>query len=374
MLVKPDEQRSRCNGRVFSQKGMLSKVGEPLLDLATSLPFENVGITSLISWMQYTGTRPRYCECGELMMVHEEYLDRAYSSSLGEQERDFPGPMTLVHAPTGETGTIPAHVAPLLEKLNRAAATAAQGESVRIAAWQAAARAKGQPGYFLAKRCLDIILAVLSVFIFSPVLVLAAVLIRLTSRGPALFRQERVGYGGRRFTMYKFRSMYIDNDDRLHRTAYEQFLRGERMSGKVDGDLLPEGYAPQSTSDSLPSPKRKRLWASGDPRITPLGNLLRRSSIDELPQLFNVLKGEMSLVGPRPPIPYEVGLYQTWHMGRLDTLPGMTGVWQVQGRSRVSFDQMVQMDLEYIQRQSFWYDVKLLILTIPAVLSRKGAY
>ncbi|HEU5382510.1 MAG TPA: sugar transferase [Ktedonobacteraceae bacterium] len=308
------------------------------------------------------------------MMVHEEYRDRVYSSSLGEQERDFPGPMTLVHAPAGETGTIPSHVAPLLKKLNRAAAATAQVESVKVSAWQAAARAKGLPGYFLAKRFLDIILAVLSVFIFSPLLVTVVVLIRLTSRGPALFRQERVGYGGRHFTMYKFRSMYIDSDDRLHRAAYEQFLRGERMSGKVDGDLLPGSSVPQSTSDSLPSPRRKRLWASEDPRITPLGNLLRRSSIDELPQLFNVLKGDMSLVGPRPPIPYEVGLYQTWHMGRLDTLPGMTGVWQVQGRSRVSFDQMVQMDLEYIQKQSFWYDIKLLILTVPAVLSRKGAY
>ena len=113
---------------------------------------------------------------------------------------------------------------------------------------------------------------------------------------------------------------------------------------------------------------------SGDPRVTLVGNFLRRSSLDELPQLFNVLFGDMSLVGPRPPIPYEVALYQPWHLGRLDTLPGITGIWQVYGRSRVTFDQMVQMDLEYIQKQSLWYDLKLLLLTIPAVLNRRGAY
>jgi lipopolysaccharide/colanic/teichoic acid biosynthesis glycosyltransferase len=159
--------------------------------------------------------------------------------------------------------------------------------------------------------------------------------------------------------------MYVDNDETLHRASYEQFLRGEGKSGKVDGSLPGE--------DSHPL-KHKHSGVPRDPRITPLGYLLRRSSIDELPQLFNVLRGEMSVVGPRPPIPYEVSLYQEWHLGRLETLPGVTGLWQVHGRSRVSFDTMVQMDLEYIEKQSFWYDVKLIFLTIPAVLSRKGAY
>ncbi|HEU5377471.1 MAG TPA: sugar transferase, partial [Ktedonobacteraceae bacterium] len=186
--------------------------------------------------------------------------------------------------------------------------------------------------------------------------------------------QERVGYGGRRFTIYKFRSMYVNCDDRLHRAAYEQFLRGERASGKVDHNLLVQAQTKQCIADSTTIPaRRKHSWMSGDPRITLLGHLLRQSSIDELPQFLNVLRGEMSLVGPRPPIPYEVGMYQPRHMERLDTLPGITGLWQVQGRSRVSFEQMVEMDREYIQKQSFWYDVKLLLLTIPAVLSRKGA-
>jgi lipopolysaccharide/colanic/teichoic acid biosynthesis glycosyltransferase len=137
------------------------------------------------------------------------------------------------------------------------------------------------------------------------------------------------------------------------------------MSGKVDGSVL-------ATENHLR--KHKRSGIPYDPRVTPLGYFLRRSSVDELPQLFNILRGEMSLVGPRPPIMYEVNLYKEWHLGRLETLPGITGLWQVHGRSRVTFDTMVKMDLEYIAKQSFWYDVKLILLTIPAVFSREGAY
>jgi lipopolysaccharide/colanic/teichoic acid biosynthesis glycosyltransferase len=227
------------------------------------------------------------------------------------------------------------------------------------------ALAKERPGYFLAKRCLDCALAVIGLVLAAPIMFIAWALVRLTSPGPAIFRQERVGFRGRRFVMYKFRSMYVDNDERLHRAAYEQFLRGERHSGKVDGSVPGAG---------APIRKHKRSGVPYDPRVTPLGYLLRRSSVDELPQLLNVLRGEMSLVGPRPPLPYEVNLYHEWHLGRLGTLPGITGLWQVQGRSRVSFDTMVRMDLEYIEKQSFWYDVKLLCLTVAAVLSRKGAY
>lgn len=242
--------------------------------------------------------------------------------------------------------------------------------------WRAVGQAKGRPGYFLAKRYLDFLLALLALLLLMPLLLVIALLVRLTSRGPIFFRQERVGYGGRHFTMYKFRSMYVDSDESLHRAAYAQFLRGERSDGKVGEAVFAQkqaGQMPGNASFASATPRRKyfRYWS--DPRVTPLGYLLRRSSIDEVPQLFNVLRGEMSLAGPRPAIPYEVGLYQAWHLGRLDTLPGITGFWQVYGRGRVSFDRMVQMDLEYIQKQSFWFDVKLLLCTIPAVLSRKGA-
>ncbi len=255
-------------------------------------------------------------------------------------------------------------------------ATAIQGEHAVLPPWRAVGQAKGRPGYFLAKRCLDFSLALLAVLLLLPLFVIVALLVRLTSRGPIFFRQERVGYRGRHFTMFKFRSMYVDSDESLHRAAYEQFLRGERPNGKV-GEVLPPqkqtGQTPGDARAASASPRRKHFRHWTDPRVTFLGYLLRRSSIDELPQLFNVLRGEMSIVGPRPPIPYEVEFYNSWHMGRLDTLPGMTGLWQIYGRGRVSFERMVQMDLEYIEKQSFWNDLKLLCLTIPAVLSRKGA-
>ncbi|HEU5367606.1 MAG TPA: sugar transferase [Ktedonobacterales bacterium] len=252
-------------------------------------------------------------------------------------------------------------------RLRPAALATAPAEYTDVQPWQEAARAKGRLGYFLIKRCLDCSLALIALIVLSPVFLVTALLVRLTSPGPAFFRQERVGYGGRRFVMYKFRSMYIESDESLHRAAYKQFLRGERAHGKVDGTVLADTQSAGTAAVKAQPP-------TGDPRITKVGNLLRRSSLDELPQLLNVLRGDMSLVGPRPPIPYEVEEYEPWHWGRLNTLPGITGYWQVHGRSRVTFERMVQMDLEYIQKQSFWYDLKLLLLTIPAVLNRKGAW
>lgn len=307
-------------------------------------------------------------------MVQEEHLEWAGRGALTEQARNFPQTMLVIAASASDSEAGRANPSPLLEEVNWMAAAATNAPRVLLHPWKVAARAKGRPGYFLAKRCLDVMLAVVALLVCSPLIIGVALLVRLTSPGPVLFRQERVGYGGRRFTIYKFRSMYMNCDDRLHRAAYEQFLRGERPSGKVDHNLLVQPQMKQSIADSTTTPaRRKHSWMAGDPRITPLGYLLRQSSIDELPQFLNVLRGEMSLVGPRPPIPYEVGMYQPQHMERLDTLPGITGLWQVQGRSRVSFEQMVEMDREYIQKQSFWYDLKLLVLTIPAVLSRKGA-
>ena len=305
-----------------------------------------------------------------------EFVERSSFRPLGGGDRRPSGPTVLEPAASGAAAGEPT-AAPILEEQHRLTAVTAQGERVRLRPWQAVAQAKGRAGYFLAKRCLDFSIALLILLLLAPLLLLIALLVRLTSRGPAFFRQERVGFGGRHFMMYKFRSMYVDSDDSLHRAAYEQFLRGERSTGKVSGGMLAIKQADQAQGSSAgaaaTTPGRKHFRHWSDPRVTPLGYLLRRTSIDELPQFLNVLRGEMSLVGPRPPIPYEVGLYHSWHLGRLDTLPGITGYWQVYGRGRVSFDRMVQMDLDYIQKQSFWYDIKLLLLTIPAVLSRKGA-
>lgn len=300
-------------------------------------------------------------------MVHEEFLESQFRTPLATGEGRSFGPAALEAALQERARPAEAAAIPAPGKRATASATPLAAYT-HVQPWQAAARAKGRPGYFLAKRCLDCSLALIALIILSPVFLVTALLVRLTSPGPAFFLQGRVGYGGRRFVMYKFRSMYIESDENLHRAAYKQFLRGERAHGKVDGTEMLDGPSiGEASADAKPQP-------TGDPRITRIGHLLRRSSLDELPQLLNVLFGDMSLVGPRPPIPYEVEEYEPWHWARLDTLPGITGYWQVHGRSRVTFERMVQMDLEYMQKQSFWYDLKLLLLTIPAVLNRKGAW
>lgn len=238
--------------------------------------------------------------------------------------------------------------------------------------------------YRVAKRALDIAVSFGILLLLLPVLLLVAILIRATSPGPAIYRQRRVGENGRIFTMYKFRSMKNNADHRLHRQAYRAFLHGNVGNGKVDKAALAH-IAPEAMRWRLPDEHAARsplgrLWrrivlalTPEDPRITFVGALIRRTSVDELPQLFNVLIGDMTLVGPRPPIPYEVRLYSRRHLGRLAVRPGVTGVWQVYGRGRVAFEHMVDMDLEYIVQRSFWLDLRLLALTIPTVLFTHGA-
>jgi exopolysaccharide biosynthesis polyprenyl glycosylphosphotransferase len=199
----------------------------------------------------------------------------------------------------------------------------------------------------MAKRIMDIVLASIMLVAALPVMLLLAMAIKLDSPGPIIFRQTRVGRGGRRFTFYKFRSMYHNSDPQVHQQFVRNLINGNH-SGKI-------------------------YKLAEDKRITRVGRFLRRTSLDELPQLWNVLKGDMSLVGPRPPIPYEVAEYKEWHKQRLTVTPGLTGLWQVTARSSVSFDEMVALDLEYVRRQSLALDIKILLLTIPAVLSGRGA-
>lgn len=241
------------------------------------------------------------------------------------------------------------------------------------------------PGYRIAKRTLDIVVSATMLLLLSPLLAMTALIIKLTSPGPALFSQQRVGEGGRIFTIYKFRSMYSDADHSLHQIAYTHFVQGKGGNGKVTKESLAlAGWSPTASDadddaiDTIPVKHRgwlrlrlhrlRPLLHAEDPRITPIGALIRVTSIDELPQLYNVLTGEMTLVGPRPPIPYEVRLYQHKHLQRLTVRPGVTGFWQVYGRNKVPFEQMVEMDLEYIMRRSFWLDLKLILITVPAVL------
>lgn len=194
------------------------------------------------------------------------------------------------------------------------------------------------------KRSLDLAVSLVALVIVSPVMLITAIAIRLDSPGPILFRQTRVGKWGKHFPCYKFRSMYIDAEQRLH----------DLMAlNEADGPVF----------------KMKN-----DPRVTRVGRLIRKLSIDELPQLFNVIKGEMSLVGPRPALPREVSQYEYDQIRRLHAVPGITGLQQVSGRSNVDFKRWIELDLQYIAEQSLWKDIEILIKTIPAVLASRGAY
>lgn len=206
------------------------------------------------------------------------------------------------------------------------------------------------------KRGTDIIGSASALVILSPLLLVIAVLVKLTSKGPILFKQQRVGKYGVRFTFLKFRSMYFESDSKIHQDFVRQLISAKDAEQPADGE-----------------PAVFKI--KNDPRVTPIGRFLRKTSLDELPQFFNVLKGDMSLVGPRPPIPYEVQAYNVWHRRRfLETKPGITGLWQVEGRSRIKFDEMVRLDLKYAKTWSPWLDIKILLKTPGAVVRGDGAY
>ena len=217
------------------------------------------------------------------------------------------------------------------------------------------------------KRLLDAGASATALLLFSPLLALIAAAIKLTSPGPVLYRQVRIGQYGRRFTFLKFRSMYVNSSASIHQQFVQGLIRGQAKSpGKT------EAARESSGSSQAPDPVYK---LTRDPRVTPLGRWLRKTSLDELPQFLNVLLGQMSLVGPRPPIPYELEAYDAWHRRRLlEAKPGVTGLWQVSGRSRTTFDEMVRLDLRYARAWSLWLDLRILAQTPRAVLSGEGAY
>ena len=207
------------------------------------------------------------------------------------------------------------------------------------------------------KRGIDVVGSLLALLFLAPVFLVIAVATRLTSKGPILFRQERVGQYGEHFTFLKFRSMDVANDDRIHQEYVQRLIAG----GTEAADAAAGGPVVYKITQ--------------DPRVTPVGRILRKTSLDELPQFVNVLRGEMSLVGPRPPVSYEVEAYDVWHRRRvLEAKPGITGLWQVTGRSRTNFDDMVRLDLQYVRTWSLWLDLKILLKTPGAVFSGEGAY
>jgi exopolysaccharide biosynthesis polyprenyl glycosylphosphotransferase len=209
------------------------------------------------------------------------------------------------------------------------------------------------------KRIIDFFGSFFALVFFSPLFLIIAFFIKLSSDGPVFFKQERVGLLGKRFMFFKFRSMYKDNDPTIHKEFVKKLICGEQnKAGGKEGTNQECAY--KITRDS---------------RVTAVGEFLRKTSLDELPQFINVLRGDMSLVGPRPPIPYECAEYEAWHRRRvLEMKPGITGLWQVKGRSRTTFDEMVRMDIQYIREWSIWMDIKILVKTPLAVITGKGAY
>lgn len=198
--------------------------------------------------------------------------------------------------------------------------------------------------YAFAKRLLDLTCALIGLTVGFPIFLIIGILIKLTSQGPIFFKQTRVGVGGREFTCYKFRSMFMDAEARLK-----------------DLQHLNEATGPV-------------FKIRQDPRITPVGRVIRKLSLDELPQLINVLVGDMSVVGPRPPLPREVRTYDAYQRQRLSVKPGLTCLWQISGRSNIGFERWVELDLDYIATMSFWGDLKIILLTIPAVVTARGAH
>jgi len=206
------------------------------------------------------------------------------------------------------------------------------------------------------KRAMDIAGSATALLLLSPLFALIALAIKVTSKGPVLFGQERRGQYGKKFMVLKFRSMRTDCDSRIHQEYVSRFIAGQVSNSSAQGE-------------------KQVFKIQKDPRITPIGRILRKTSLDELPQFWNVLVGEMSLVGPRPPVEYEFKVYDAWHRRRvMEIQPGITGLWQVEGRSRTQFDDMVRLDLKYARIWSIWLDLKILLRTPGAVVSGDGAH
>ncbi len=213
--------------------------------------------------------------------------------------------------------------------------------------------------FSVMKRLMDIVCSAVAIVLFAPVFLAVALAVKLTSEGPVIFRQKRVGQYGKSFVFLKFRSMYVNNDSSEHKAYVRKLIQGSAQPQSGNGNGNGQGV----------------YKLTKDPRTTPVGAFLRKTSLDELPQFLNVLKGEMSLVGPRPAIAYEVQAYDIWHRRRvLEAKPGITGLWQINGRSRIKFDDMVRLDLQYAKSWSPWMDLKILLRTPVAVVFGDGAY
>jgi len=236
---------------------------------------------------------------------------------------------------------------------------------------------EGRTPSLIVKRILDYAMATLFLLVCLPLFAVIAAAIKLSSPGPVLFVQQRVGKNGRTFPFYKFRTMKHNADDSVHREFSRDFICGDKAAparGRVNGNGHHVNGNGNGNGKAASHGGAKVYKLTRDPRVTAVGQMLRRTSLDELPQLFNVLRGEMSLVGPRPPVIYELEHYQDWHKQRLAAWPGITGLWQVSGRSSVPFDEMVLLDLYYIEHRSTFMDLQIMAKTVPVMLLGSGGY
>lgn len=230
--------------------------------------------------------------------------------------------------------------------------------------------------YDWVKRFMDILISSIVLVLFSPLWLLFGLIIKVTSRGPVLFRNVVIGQHGKPFIYYKFRTMVHNGSDAEHRKFVERFVKqGEPYEGEAHSKATATGEAEANASKATAASRNKTKVYKliNDPRVTPFGRFLRKSSLDEIPQMINVLRGEMSLVGPRPPVQYEYELYGDWEKQRLAVKPGITGLYQVTARSQVPFQEMVRIDLDYIQRRSLCLDLWIILKTLVVIARGEGA-
>jgi lipopolysaccharide/colanic/teichoic acid biosynthesis glycosyltransferase len=316
--------------------------GRKLTDTVTSTLISSTREIDVTGWYKYSNTLGvLFTELGEGAVDHarERILDRVYNELCRSLSREQLQCLTITF-----------HVYP--EDLEESSSTC---RSDLMLYPDLIVEHRSKTIGFSFKRVFDIVGSLSGLVLLSPLFIVVSALIKLTSKGPVFYKQTRVGQFGREFLFLKFRSMVADNDPTIHK----QYIKNLISLGNDDAEKGNNGV----------------YKIKDDPRVTSIGKFIRKTSIDELPQLLNVLKGEMSLVGPRPPIPYELEYYQLWHKRRiLEMKPGITGLWQVFGRSQTTFDEMVRLDLRYTKEWSLWLDINLLLRTPWVVLSGKGAY
>lgn len=341
-----DRERNRANrtGEIFSLVVYLLNDEEhkqEALDLLAHTLTSGMRSIDAAGWLdlQHLGVLLPETDLGGAQLFTKKIEHRLHDSELLSHYEIFTYPSESLSAPEKIS---------LQEKAGRPPVDEARAGACRLTI------PTQRPDYIFCltrkvlKRSFDVLGAAIIILLLSPLFLITALYIKIVSPGPVFFRQQRMGYGGQPFTFLKFRTMKPGSDSSGHQAYLATLINSE-------------------TSDDQETPMIK---LDHDPQIIPGGNLLRKSCLDELPQLFNVLRGDMSLVGPRPPIPYEVKEYRPWHRGRFDAMPGMTGLWQVSGKNRLSFREMVRLDIRYARDRTLWMDIKILFKTPLAILDQ----